>query len=308
MGLFSYFAPWSQSDAVDASELLAPVEQDGYDFQEAAPEERVPTPEKCRSLKRFCFCALILVGVLAAAFSAIWRIFLYIPPFPVMEGRLPTKPFFIKHLGGFCFGRHRVEEDPYVGRIDIEVFKDSTTPWGGDGEMYLLLFDDEPGHWKAAASEWNVSAWSHLIAYSNGCREMLYLKEVNGTQPVLHITRRVSMNIRENYQRQWNAVLVGVNLHLHAGLVGNLRYRISGNKARLQWERDDLLRDSPPTCPPDLAEWSKEVWHDYVLSPRQRPVPLEPMSWIMDPESKPVKTTPPPRRDPRHDCHGILAR
>lgn len=311
MGAVLCCPPWSKSDAVgtdsvDASELLPPVEQEDCDFDEAVTE-KVLRSRSCHSLKRCCLCISFSGGALALSLGVLWRFLTYTPPIPGMEGDIPDDPFFVKHLGGFCFGRHRVEQDPMVGSISIDFFKDSGLPWAGNGELYVLAFDDEPNHWEAAASDWNVSAWNHMIQDANGCREVLYLETINGTQAVLHAVQRVTFNLRENFPRRWNLVLLGLNLQLDPILAGKAHYRITAEKARLQWDGSKLLRHIPRTCPADYAEWSKEVWHDYVVAPSPRQAPLQPMSWIMAPETK-LAPTAPPEEDARKNCHGVLSR
>jgi hypothetical protein len=309
MGFFSRFSDVEAS--IDASELLATSEQDECDFAEEA-KEKVPLSARCKCLKRCCCCFWVSTAVLALVLSAVWKILTWTPPVPTMTGTIPADPFFIKHLGGFCFGRHRIEDDSLVGGMAVEFFKDSGEPWAGQGELYLLAFDDEPWHWGAVSSEWNSSAWSRAIAYANGCREILFLREANGTQTINRRTMRVKLNIHEKFTRQWNLVLVGLGLQLEPALVGKVHYKITSDKARMQWNGRDNLGSIPPKCPPDVAEWSKEIWHDYVLEPlpRENGVQIKPMAWILDrqEEAKPAYTTPPPEEDARKKCHGFYSK
>lgn len=177
---------------------------------------------------------------------------------PGLEGEIPTEDFFLLHVGGFCFGSRRIDVDARVGEMELHLTGSSSEPWWNVGELYLLVFDDQPSHWGKAKSPWNVTWWPDKVAHANTCVQVFSNHSFNG----YHLkgdssnTVRIKMTIRERFKRHWNLALLGLGLQHNGSSKAPMHYKILASNALSSWGA--ASRDISSSCPWEMSEFVKE--------------------------------------------------
>lgn len=193
---------------------------------------------------------------------------------PVLEGEVLREPYFVQHLGGFCFGHRRVERNEVVGVINFALDKEGTGAWQGKGGLYFLAFDDESARWPAAQRARN---WQELVAHANTCTEILFKAPLHNTSmqsvsSYLRASANFQLGIKEKFRRKWHVVLLGLGFTPALPAAEVARYRVEGEEALAAWGRGEK---GPPNgrCPGEPIEAMKEYLWDYMVSPPAPPPP-----------------------------------
>jgi len=179
------------------------------------------------------------------------------------HGKLPPEPSFLKHLGSFCFG-HRRGERIKAGGITVQLLKDTEAPWSGQGELYILLFDDEPQHWIEASHRWSVPQWREAMQCASACYDLLFMRTWNmGSKSIQHAETTFNFKILEGHKHQWHVAILGIDLDFNSSLQGRVGYRVSSDQAMAGWEGNDTVPGLPFTkCPPEPLEWMMDTFDD----------------------------------------------
>jgi len=281
----------------DARELLAPpvaaMEEAEAEAAEIGKEWSQPSGKGsacgggclgCGAV-RLCLCAAagaalclglawLLSGGSPAAVEGLVRT-------PSFEGVVEAeRPYFVHHVGGICFGRRRIETDPEVGELVFELSAPGTArPWKGIGELYLLVFDDEPQHWGLASNMWQASMWNKLADLSNFCALVTRLHNFTGSLPRGHRMNdkvHVSLRIKETVTRQWRVALLGVDWRPDAELARSLRFRVLGREGLSGWSGGRSSGPETGRCPPQNWEAAKERIWDLFAPSGASPQPQQP--------------------------------
>lgn len=277
----------------DARELLAPPGSAASEGLEAELET-VSEPSKRCGAQRLCCCAVVAAAAAAClaalclapgsspeAVDALLRS-------PGFEGVVPADSrFFLHHIGGICFGRKRVETDSVVGKLVVELsVAGMAPPWRGRGELYVMVFDDEPRHWGMARGMWQVAFSSRLADASNFCALATQLQDFGGQSSgrvadPKDATVYVNLRIQEKVTRMWRVALLGVDWQPEARLAHNITYRVRGESGLLGWSGGKT--SGPAKCPPQNWEALKERVWDFLMpeGTSALPTPLKPQPMIM---------------------------
>jgi hypothetical protein len=171
-----------------------------------------------------------------------------------IEGTLPAEPSFLIYLGGFCFGRSRVGPDPFVGMINFELRSDGKDSATFDGELYVVMFDDEDTHWKQAANKFTVSQWRSVLHAASSCQQ------IHPRFPGSVVIDDFQYGIKEKFGRHWHVALLGLNFKTST-LESSLRYHLSSVAELSRWTNRS---DASQRCPGQPVELLKETLADYL--------------------------------------------
>eukprot|EP00746_Dinoflagellata_sp_MGD_P024647 gnl/MRDRNA2_/MRDRNA2_157888_c0_seq1.p1 gnl/MRDRNA2_/MRDRNA2_157888_c0~~gnl/MRDRNA2_/MRDRNA2_157888_c0_seq1.p1 ORF type:complete len:298 (-),score=34.48 gnl/MRDRNA2_/MRDRNA2_157888_c0_seq1:87-980(-) len=176
---------------------------------------------------------------------------------PGLEGEVPNEEFFLQHLGGFCFGSRRIDDDAEVGAVELQLTGKGSNPWWSTGALYLLAFDDQPNHWGLAKSNWTVDLWARKVSHANACLPMFVNHSWTGSVlDRLSDTIRVRIVIRERFKRHWNFALLGLGLQHNNSSQASIHYEVLASNALSSWVPG--WRDVSQTCPWEMKEFVKE--------------------------------------------------
>jgi len=149
---------------------------------------------------------------------------------------------FVAYIGKFCFD-YRPEFEPVkassdAGDLTLEVQNDvegTLTPMG-KGELYMLLFDDEQGHWKQAREGWQSTSCADKLGAASASVKIEFK---DNSREFTHL-----FHIREHRRpRFWYFAFIGCGFE-DRGLERRISYQIHAMNPTLGWQQEFSLDHS----------------------------------------------------------------
>jgi len=178
----------------------------------------------------------------------------------LVEGVLQFNQSSAHYLGGFCFGVSDRHAPPHSAAQQLNVTLKNSNPYASpDVRLYLMLFDDQPGHWGQVQDTFGNRACNDLRQLANAVSDMTRRE-------------RTSFNIHEfSISRQWHALLVrcgrgpgGQELLLSTPSVHDrMNYKMIGAGALTRWGPEET---DPELCPQDFWTNAKQDMWRYLVA------------------------------------------
>eukprot|EP00746_Dinoflagellata_sp_MGD_P122170 gnl/MRDRNA2_/MRDRNA2_57122_c0_seq1.p1 gnl/MRDRNA2_/MRDRNA2_57122_c0~~gnl/MRDRNA2_/MRDRNA2_57122_c0_seq1.p1 ORF type:complete len:446 (-),score=23.40 gnl/MRDRNA2_/MRDRNA2_57122_c0_seq1:56-1393(-) len=137
----------------------------------------------------------------------------------VMNGELPTDPFFAQYVGKFCFD-YSANQSDIAGLISFSakgaIARESHNEKAG--RLYLMVFDDEKMHWRHAQESWKSTS----CAEKHDAASFVARIDVNQSTPMDVSVVSLHEHLRPRF---WYFTFVGCGVRISEPITFNIHVR-----------------------------------------------------------------------------------